>query len=62
MNLALSALLIILLLLPGLNPGGTMAVSGNNFTIPGKEILSVGITYMKYYNDENTGERIIVPI
>jgi hypothetical protein len=44
------------------NPGGTMSIHGNNFTIPGKEILSVGITYMKYNTAEGSVERIAVPI
>lgn len=44
------------------NSGGVMTIPGNNFTIPGKEILSVGITYMTYNYVEGTSERIAVPI
>jgi hypothetical protein len=44
------------------NPGRPKVVTCNNFTIPGKEIVSVGITYMKYNDVEGTDERIAVAI
>jgi hypothetical protein len=44
------------------SPGEPALVQCNNFTIPGKEIVSVGITYMMFNNNEVTGERIAVPI
>ncbi|SFD48648.1 hypothetical protein SAMN05518672_102142 [Chitinophaga sp. CF118] len=44
------------------NSGGTMIIPSHNFTIPGKEIVSIGITYMKYNDVEGTNERIPVPI
>lgn len=39
-----------------------MAIESHNFTIPGKEIVSVGIKYMKYNTIEGSDERIAVPI